>query len=336
MDTQGKTNVEFRNKVNEALARFETQVQFASFHFEGIALQWHCWLMKFRGPFLGMISPRPFSSDVKIKQPRTLVAAIGVARLIEERNLLQKKTTTPSRIPMTTTLQNGPNPPVGILGPNPTQQSNNSSNPSLMGEHLQTLRVLGRLKNKYLTVLIDDNNTHNFIDQIVVSRFGLLVVREKKIQVVVANQEWIECMGQFLGLTLIIQEIPVTADYYILPMAACQVVLGVQWLETLGSIESDYKALTMSFKLGGARHTFHGKVEIERMVVKILCSGLIRPSTSPFSSPVLLVKKVDGSWRFCVNYRALNSITIKDKYPIPMIDELLNELYGAKFFSKLD
>ena len=75
---------------------------------------------------------------------------------------------------------------------------------------------------------------------------------------VVANQEWIECMGQFLGLTLIIQEIPVTADYYILPMAACQVVLGVQWLETLGSIESDYKALTMSFKLGGARHTFHG------------------------------------------------------------------------------
>ena len=141
----------------------ETQVQLASFHLEGIALQWHRWLTKFRGPlswndftkaillrfgpieyedpskalsrlkqtttvaayqeaFEGLSHqvdrlPEPFligcfivglrddiRLDVKIKQPRTLASAIGVARLIEERNLLQKKTATPSRIPMTTTL----------------------------------------------------------------------------------------------------------------------------------------------------------------------------------------------------------------------------------------
>ena len=92
----------------------------------------------------------------------------------------------------------------------------------------------------------------------VVSRFGLPVIREKKLQVIVANQERIECMGQCPGLMLTIQGIPVTIDYYILPVAACQVVLGVQWLETLGPIESDYKALTMSFKLEGAKHTLHG------------------------------------------------------------------------------
>lgn len=67
-----------------------------------------------------------------------------------------------------------------------------------------------------------------------------------------------------------------------------------------------------------------------------MVTAVLRSSTSPYASPILLVKKKDGSWRLCVYYRALNTQTVKSRYPIPLIDDLLDQLRGATIISKMD
>ena len=76
--------------------------------------------------------------------------------------------------------------------------------------------------------------------------------------------------------------------------------------------------------------------EIKKQVQELLDKGVIRPNTPPCSSLIVLVPKKDDTWRMCVDYRALNKITVKNHYPLPCIDDLLDQLKNAIYFTKLD
>lgn len=76
--------------------------------------------------------------------------------------------------------------------------------------------------------------------------------------------------------------------------------------------------------------------ELKKQIEELLKKGFIRPSSSPWGAPVIFVDKKDGSRRMCVDYRALNDVTIKNKYPLPRIEDLFDQMRGAMIFSKID
>jgi len=76
--------------------------------------------------------------------------------------------------------------------------------------------------------------------------------------------------------------------------------------------------------------------EIKKQIQELFEKGFIRPISSPCGSPIILVPKKDRTWRMCVDFKALNKITIKNRYPLPRIDDLLDQLKNAVYFTKLD
>jgi hypothetical protein len=248
----------------------------------------------------------------------------------------------------------------------------------------------------------------------------------------VAGGNTMPCDRYIPGLSLTLGRHDLAQEFYVMDLPDTNVILGVQWLSTLGPITTNYKTMEMSFNgENGKRVTLRGmsgnaprvvttkcmeaifrredivyaaeclisvqvdkeghphyshdiqkiidnhnkvfepippgpppdrgfehiieleegakpvittpyrhpkkyKDEIEKAIKELLDMGHIRPSSSPFASSVVLVKKKDGTMRMCIDYRALNKKTIKNRYPIPQIDELLDELHGAIYFTKID
>ncbi|PNX93254.1 Ty3/gypsy retrotransposon protein, partial [Trifolium pratense] len=296
----------------------------------------------------------------------------------------------------------------------------------------QVIKLQGTIQEVPVVILVDSGASHNFISQNLVHKMNLTVNDDAALNIKLGDGFCSKTKGTCSNLEIDIKGLKVTVDVQLFELGCVDVILGIEWLRTLGDMIVNWKKHTMSFWLnkewvtlkgmesslnmmdtlhsvlckpklkrstGGEeakvkvscgvlhsleveqsrelehllslyadvfqdpkglppkrnkehvitlregagainvrpyRYPHHHKDEIEKQVGEMLQAGIVRPSTSAFSSPVLLVKKKDNSWRLCVDYRALNKATIPDKFPIPVIEELLDELHGASYFSKLD
>eukprot|EP00253_Pinus_taeda_P017311 PITA_17311 len=294
----------------------------------------------------------------------------------------------------------------------------------------QTLKIRGFIKRRPVVVLIDSGSTHNFIHQRVVEAVHYFVRAVSNFQVQIADGGTMKCDGCCENVKLQMGDYQLKTHMFSIHMGRCDIVLGAEWLRTLGPITMDFQELYMSFKQNNSTRTLRGlqagapsiisshrmekllkkghhqviaqfnaiqvvepnslpihpemqqiinnhlavfdkrhelppsrgehghsitlvpgaqppnvcpyrypfaqKNEIKKIIKELLEAGVIRPSISLYSLPVVMVLKKDGEWCMCPDFRALNNLTFKDKFLISVVDDLLDELNGAQFFTKLD
>ncbi|CAB4278483.1 unnamed protein product [Prunus armeniaca] len=200
----------------------------------------------------------------------------------------------------------------------------------------QTMKLNALIKNCHV-VLLDSGSSHNFINMGMVKKLGWKSDQSHICDVMIADGGQVQ-KGENMDKLASDLSSPQHQELQAL-LDSFSVIFGTP--TTLPPMrEHDHRIpLISSCKPPSIRPYAYGplqKSEIGKCVKELLDYGFIRNNHSPFSSPVLLVKKKDSTWRMCMDYKQLNELTIKDKYPIPLIDDLLDELHGAEYFHPKD
>ncbi|GKA34795.1 hypothetical protein Tco_0721224 [Tanacetum coccineum] len=166
-------------------------------------------------------------------------------------------------------------------------------------------------------LLMDTRSTHNFL-VFTAKKLGYKLTKTYPLQVIVAGENKMSTQEEeeyILELQTLFMEFDdvfaVPTD--LPPKRSCDHRIPLKDESTVVNVRP-------------YRYSPNQKDIIETLAIELLDSGVIRPSHSPFSLPIVLVKKKDGTWRLCIDYRQLNKNTIKEKFPIPIIEELIDEL----------
>lgn len=274
----------------------------------------------------------------------------------------------------------------------------------------KSFKLWGSIAGRKVLILVDSGATSNFISKELVQELQLPVKSTAPYTVEIGTGELVTNKGVCKAVPLLVQGVQFHQNFFLMELGGTEVVLGMDWLASLGDIEANFRSLIIKWGQGkdrvilkdepslckgtaslktmlkflqnegegfyidfyqlqvndnsdlpvltpwdslleqfddvfqapqglppkrdydhaivlkeGAqipnirpyRYPYYQKNEIENIVKEMLHAGIIRPSNSPFSSPVILVKKKDGGWCCCTDYRALNKVTIPDKFPIP-------------------
>ncbi|GKD53754.1 putative reverse transcriptase domain-containing protein, partial [Tanacetum coccineum] len=234
---------------------------------------------------------------------------------------------------------------------NAEKNGNASRNPDsnvIMGTFL--------LNNRYAYILFDTGVDRSFISTAFSSRIDIAPTPlENSYDIELADRKIVGIDTIVQGCTLNFLNHPFNIDLMPVELGSFDVIIGMDWLRRCPGVHGermlDLFGTNICQEGGGQIDLIPGAAPVARAPYRLAPSemkelseqlqelsdkGFIRPSSSPWGAPVLFVKKKDGSFRMCIDYRELNKLTVKNRYPLPRIDDLFDQLQGSNIYSKID
>ncbi|GJS33896.1 putative reverse transcriptase domain-containing protein [Tanacetum coccineum] len=205
------------------------------------------------------------------------------------------------------------------------------------------------LNNHYASILFDTGADRSFISTAFSSLINITPTPlENSYDVELADGKIVGIDTIIRGCTLNFLDHPFNIDLMPVELGSFDVIIGMDWLRRCHTVIVFPGIRPVGISIldlipGAApvarapyRLALSEMKELSEQLQELSDKGFIRPSSSPWGAPVLFVKKKDGSFRMCIDYRELNKLTVKNRYPLPRIDDLFDQLQGSNIYSKID